>query len=53
MMSKFLGYRGKIHHVQSQKHSIKRAYKEKGCKVIVVHMHIDYPFPIGNKHDWK
>ena len=53
MMSKFLGYRGKMRDVQGQKHSIKCAYKEKRCKVIVVHMHIDYLFPIGNKNDWK
>ena len=53
MMSKLLGYREKIHHVHGQKRSVKCAYREKGCKVIVVLMHIDYLFPIGNKNDWK
>lgn len=28
--------------------SIKFAYRWKGCKLIVVHMHMDYLFPIGN-----
>ena len=50
MISKFLGYREKMHHVPDQKHSIKCAYWEKGCK-IVVRIHIDYPFPVGNKND--
>ena len=50
MISKFLGYRKKMHHVPDQKRSIKCAYWEKGCK-IVVRIHIDYPFPIGNKND--
>ena len=39
-------------HVQGQKRSIKCAYRENVCKVIV-RMHIDYLFPIGNKNDWK
>ena len=39
-----------MHHVQGQKCSIKCAYREKGCKIIVVRMHIDYLFPIGNKN---
>ena len=38
-------------HIQGQKCSIKCAYREKGCKVIVVRMHNDYLFLIGNKND--
>ena len=53
MMSKFLGYREKVHHVHGQKRSIKCGFREKGCKVIAVRMQIDYVFPIGNKSDWK
>ena len=53
MMSKFLGYREKVHHVHGQKRSIKCGDREKGCKVIAVRMHIDHVFPIGNKSDWK
>ena len=53
MTSKFLGnIVGKMPHVQGQKRSIKCAYRENVCKVIV-RMHIDYLFPIGNKNDWK
>ena len=40
-------------HVQGQKRSIKCAYRENVCKVIVVRMYINYLFPIGNKNDWK
>ena len=53
MISKFAGYSEKIHHVEGQERSIKCAYREKGCKVIVVRMPIVYLFPIGNKNDWK
>ena len=53
MMFKFVGYREKVHHVHGQKRSFKYAYREKGCKVIVIRMHIDFLFPIGNKNDWK
>ena len=53
MMSKFLGYKEKRHHVQGNKRSIKCAYREKRCKVIVLCMHIDYLLPTGNKNNWK
>ena len=53
VMSRFLAYREKMHHLQGQKRSINCAYREKECKIIVVRMHIDYLFPIGKKNDWK
>ena len=40
----------KIHHIQGQRSSTKFAYGERGCKLILVRMHIDYLFPIGNEN---
>ena len=42
-----------MNHVKGQKRSIKCAYREEGCKIIVVRMHIDFPFPVANKDHWK
>ena len=42
-----------MHHVQGRKRSIKCSYREKGCKVGVVRMHIDCLFPTGDKNDWR
>ena len=39
-----------MHHVKGQKRSNKCAYREKGCKVILVYAHL---FPIANKDHWK
>ena len=40
----------KKHHVQGQKPSIKCAYRERECKLIVVRTHMDYLFPIENEN---
>ena len=50
MMSKFLGYRKKIRHVQGQRPSINCAHSKRVCRLIVVCMHMNYRFPAGNEN---
>ena len=50
MMSKFLGYRKKIHYVKSQKRSIKWTYRGSGCKLIAVCTYMDFLFLIENEN---
>ena len=49
-MTKFLGHRKKIHHVQGQRPSIKCVHRKRGCRLIVVRTHMNYIFPFGNEN---
>ena len=40
----------KIHYVQGQKPSIKCAYRERESKLMVMHTHMAYLFPIENEN---
>ena len=50
MVSKFLGYRKKLHHMQDQRSSIKCAYRGRGCVLTEVRTRIYYLFLIGNEN---